>query len=368
MGNRMARGTVLTYAAHGPHDQHEGDTHRALARTLAELKGFRFGGEWDASALRAGPLYFVPGDTLLADEARRLGIRSEEDLFGGVVPFPFVATKSIVHPLVDRAAEAPQGWSHDFPHRVERATLPGFAAFRVDDARRAGLRLLPRGRIRLKTGHGVGGHGQHLAEDAAALEAALERLDLARLARFGVVVELDLADATTYSVGQVRAAGLQASYCGTQHRTTDNQGNDAFGGSDLMVVRGGFDALATVPLDAGMRAAVEQARLFDEATAAFPGFFASRRNYDALRGRDREGRWLAGILEQSWRIGGASGAEIAALAAFHADPSLRVVHARSTEVYGPAAIPPGAVVHYRGTDARVGALAKYTVVEAYETA
>lgn len=356
-------GTVVTYAAARSEDDHERVTHGAIGRTLAALKGFDFGGEYDAATPYDGPLYFVPGDTLLADEARALGIRTEDDLFGGVVPFPFVATKAIVHPLVAPYAPAPEGWSHVFAERVRGAVLPGFAAFTVDDARRAALLLLTQGRVRLKPGHGVGGHDQATVGDAAGLDGALDRLDRARLPRFGLTVELDLADAVTYSIGQVRVAGVQVSYCGTQQRTTDNSGRDVFGGSDLLVARGGYEALCRLPLAPELRLVVGQAQAFDAASAEFRGLFASRRNYDAVRGQDRDGRWHCGILEQSWRIGGASGPEIAALAALYADRGLRAVHARSTEAYGAATAPPGATVHYSGVDRRLGAITKYTVVE-----
>ena len=181
-------------------------------------------------------------------------------------------------------------------------------------------------------------------------------------------IELDLAEATTYSIGQVRVAGLEASYCGTQSTTTDNAGATAFGGSDIVVVRGGFDALAELPLEAGAHTAIEQARVFDTATAMFSGLFASRRNYDAVRGRDTAGRWRSGVLEQSWRLGGASGPEIAALAALRTDPALRAVRARSVEHYGATSAPTHAIVHFSGIDSRLGALTKYTTVEPYEPA
>ena len=72
-----------------------------------------------------------------------------------------------------------------------------------------------------------------------------------------------------------------------------------------------------------MRQAIEYARIFDTAAAIFfPGCFASRRNYDIAQGRDGNGRERFGVLEQSWRVGGASSAEIAALEAFRADPGL----------------------------------------------
>jgi hypothetical protein len=70
------------------------------------------------------------------------------------------------------------------------------------------------------------------------------------------------------------------------------------------------------------------------------------------------------VLEQSWRIGGASGAEVAALEAFTADPALFVLHARCVELYGDGHVmPEHATVYYRDIDARVGMLTKYTLVE-----
>jgi len=119
----------------------------------------------------------------------------------------------------------------------------------------------------------------------------------------------------------------------------------------------------------GMGTAIRQARVFDAAAAEFPGLFASRRNYDVLSGRDARGRRHSGVLEQSWRIGGASGPEVAALEAFRADPGLRAVRACSRDVYGAdAEVPRGARVHFRGVDPQAGPLAKYTIVEPHGTA
>ena len=57
----------------------------------------------------------MPSDTLVGLEAARaLGVNSEHDLFGGVVPHAFVATKVITHPLVRPRAPAPAGWAHGF--------------------------------------------------------------------------------------------------------------------------------------------------------------------------------------------------------------------------------------------------------------
>ena len=51
------------------------------------------------------PVFFVPDDTLLVDEASSLGIRGPNDFYGGVVPHPFVKTKAITHGLVEENAE-----------------------------------------------------------------------------------------------------------------------------------------------------------------------------------------------------------------------------------------------------------------------
>src|SRR5258707_4374816 len=83
-----------------------------------------------------------------------------------------------------------------------------------------------------------------------------------------------------------------------------------------------------------IRAAVVAARRYDEATEEFHGFTASRRNYDFAQGIGADGRRRSGVLEPSWRIGGASSAELAALAAFAPDPSLRIARDSHVEEYG----------------------------------
>src|SRR5438445_7276689 len=57
------------------------------------------------------PVFFVPDDTLLRDEASSLGIRRANDFYGGIVPHPCVKTKAITHQLIGRDAQRPQGWS-----------------------------------------------------------------------------------------------------------------------------------------------------------------------------------------------------------------------------------------------------------------
>jgi hypothetical protein len=92
---------------------------------------------------------------------------------------------------------------------------------------------------------------------------------------------------------------------------------------------------------------------------------ASRCNYDVIQGRDANGVWRSGVLEQSWRVGGASGAEIAALQAFADDDRVGSVRASTCERYGTAgdAVPEGAQIRFDGVDQHGDRLVKFVRVE-----
>jgi Protein of unknown function (DUF3182) len=363
----VARGGVVTYSvgATGRPDGHEASTRKEIARRLAMLRGCVSEGEYDPGRRYATPLYFVPADTLTSETASRLGIRDEHDLYGGVVRHPFEATKAITHPLLDVASHAPAGWCAEFPRRVAGVVLDGISVFAKEDALLAGRKLLALGPVRVKPANDIGGRGQSVANSASDLARVVDAMDEARIARFGAVLEQNLVDVTTYSVGQFRMLDVVCTYYGTQHLTTNNHGATIYGGSELIVFQGDFDALLALTLPEDIRLAIEQARAYDDAASrSFDGFFASRRNYDVAQGLDAAGHRRSGVLEQSWRPGGASGAEIGALEAFRADPSLRTVRAFSREVYGKAPVlPPNATVYFSGDGPRFEPLTKYAWTE-----
>jgi hypothetical protein len=153
-------------------------------------------------------------------------------------------------------------------------------------------------------------------------------------------------------------------YYGTQRITKDNQGRSVYGGSDLVCVRGGWEALdglATAPV---VRTSVAEARSYDEAMTEYPGFMVSRRNYDVGQGIDIEGRRRSKVFESSWRVGGATSAELVALSLFNQDPSVQVVEASHVEKFGKdCEAPRGAVIHFQGDDPRDGPVIRYTFVK-----
>ena len=360
-------GTVVTYSFRACRD-HERITLDELARRLAAIKGYDFAAEFDPKRHYSGPLYFVPNDTLVGvAAAQALGIRNEHDLFGAVVPFAFAATKTITHPLPEADSRAPDGWSPEFPSRVRDLVLPGYSAFAARDARIAGERLLGLGRVRIKLPAGIGGLGQSVVDNEQALDEQLESLDDEALAHDGLVLELDLAEVVTLSVGQVCVGDMRASYYGTQRLTTNHHNQQVYGGSDLVVVRGDFDRVTKLALSEDIKTAITQARGYHDAALTWlRGMFASRCNYDIAQGVDTTGQWRSGVLEQSWRTGGASAAEVAALEAFRADAKLEVVRASTTEVYAAERAPDDAVVYFRGVDEHAGAMTKYARIEPYD--
>jgi Protein of unknown function (DUF3182) len=362
----MARGVVVIYFSWfgKPLQRHHKVVLDAGSKAIANIKGYDFGGCYERAYDRAGPVFFVPDDTLLTAEASCLGIHSPQHLFGGVVPHLFVKTKAITHALVDCHAERPRGWSTAFAERVRGIVLPGYTVFSSRDARIAAARMLGHGPVRLKKPLSASGKDQTQIATLSELDAALEMITDDEMATYGLVLEENLRHVKTFSVGEVALGSLRVSYHGTQRIVRDNKGRPVYGGSDLICVRGGWKVLDALPMAPDVRAAVAAARRYDAATELFPGFMASRRNYDVAQGIGADGRARSGVLEPSWRIGGATSAELAAAAAFARDPYLQIVRASHVEEYGRGRqLPADAVVDFQEDDPEVGPLLRYTIVK-----
>jgi len=359
----VATPTLVTHCPHGPASGHDRESRANVARRLAQVMHWQYGGAYDPGVRYGAPLYVVPHDALLTDQAAVLGIRGPHDLFGGVVPHAFIATKAITHPLLAPDAAAPVGWSHACAELMGGAALRGYTAFERGDAKAAARELLRDGPVRIKSVLGIGGAGQHLVRTEEEIDAALAAIGDDELALAGVAIEEHLENAVTYSVGAVTLPGIEIAYCGTQTCVRNPRGHDVYGGSTLDVIRGGFDELLAAGLPQLCFDAVELAQAYDAAAfEAYPEAYASRRNYDVLFGRDAAGRLRAGVLEQSWRIGGASGAEVMALDAFRRDRRRLRIRCATVEVYDDdGVVPDGAFVYYRGVDAYASPLTKYAL-------
>lgn len=359
---------VVAYSTREGAPQHEVDTNLALARWLAQILGLKFGGSYDPQKHAGRELYLLPTQTLVGPaQARALNVKGPEDLWGGYVDHDFICTKAISHGLLSPEAKAPKGWSPLFCERVKKVVLEGLSVFALEDALPAATRLLNDGPIRLKPVHACAGRGQEVIHSLDAFKDVLARPEAMQLFDEGVVLEQDLHDVVTHSVGQSFIGDHVFSYCGEQYLTEDVEGEGVYGGSDLLVVPGYYEDLLKLDLPEDVRLAIEQAQVFDTAAdEAYPGFYASRRNYDIAQGLDSHGQRRSGVLEQSWRMGGASSAEVAALQSFINNPGLRAIHVSSVETYVDQPLPAHAIEVYRGPAENSDFLLKYVTVKTYD--
>lgn len=359
---------VLAHSVRPDAPLHEVDTNRALARWLAQVAGLEYGGSYNPELHRSRDVYLLPTQTLVGvAAARQLGVKGPEDLWGGYVDHDFICTKAISHGLLNRYAFAPEGWSSLFSERVRSVVLDGLSVFSLDDARPAAEHLLYSGPIRMKPIHACAGRGQEVIKSLDQFDAILARPDAKTLFTEGVVLEQDLTEVVTHSVGQSFIGDKVLSYCGDQYLTEDGQGEQVYGGSNLLVVQGYYEDLLALELPDNTRLAIQQAQVFDSAAdEAYPGFYASRRNYDIAQGLDCDGKQRSGVLEQSWRLGGASSAEVAALQSFVNDPGLRAIRVSSVETYIDQPLPANAIEVYRGPAEHSDFLLKYVTVKSYD--
>ncbi|MVW73232.1 DUF3182 family protein [Bordetella sp. 15P40C-2] len=344
---------VLAYPRRAEASEHEVASQSRMASLLASLLGCAV--RESAEPALPDSTYYVPDHTLVAN-LDDVEISDESRLFGGIVPHGFVATKAVTHGLWQASSQAPAGWNALLGGDLGDAVLTGYTVFTRDDALSAGRALLQRGPVRLKPIYANAGRGQCVVEDATALQRAIEASD----AEGGLVLEENLTNVRTFSVGWCRVGPHHIAYTGTQCLTPDNQGELVYGGSSLRCVRGDVHTLAGMSADADMRRAAQLAVQYDAAVnRAYPALIASRRNYDVVIGRDYDGQTRLGVLEQSWRAGGASIAELSAMLYFAQNASASEVYAYTCEEYGPHPRP-FAETHlvYSGEDSRVGWITK----------
>ncbi|SEO32066.1 Protein of unknown function [Paracoccus alcaliphilus] len=345
-------------------EHHVRTSHDALVRRLASYLGLDYKGPFEKVPAAMPDWYLAPRETLCGENWRPPSIAH---FFRGWTRDPLLATKAVVHPALPNARRLPPAWPSGFGALVRDLTLRGVTVFDANDAVLAGRNLLGLSRvIRLKLAAAEGGQDQHIVNSPSELEGVLNDISPSTLAT-GLVIEENLARVTTLSVGQINMPDQVISYVGRQTNTKDNHGNDAYGGSCLLVIRGGLAQLLEQSLPAAAREAIGKAAEFDRrAQADLDEVMASRRNYDIAIGITHHGRSRCGLLEQSWRIGGASGAEILALEVLASRPEANAVRASTTERYGYDQRDPSPLdfVIYHDEDPRVGPLLKTAKVEA----
>ncbi|NKB96591.1 DUF3182 family protein [Ochrobactrum intermedium] len=225
--------------------------------------------------------------------------------YGGIVHRGFMATKLVTHPHWHDHDDLPEGWTGQFAACLQDCVLPGFSVFSHRHALEAASALLKKHKIRFKNPYASGGEDQSVIDTVRSLDSFLAEVSEVDIAN-GLVLEEDVDNSTTYSVGQIQLGNHVGTYLGRQYSSRDKAGKEFYAGSRLRVVRGDWDALLQLLQSPTARKVVENARRYDEAAREHLGLVASRRNYDVLVGPITENGVRCGVLEQSWRVGGAS--------------------------------------------------------------
>ena len=102
--------------------------------------------------------------------------------------------------------------------------MPGYTVFSNRDAKVAAKRLLARGPIRLKKPLSASGKDQRVITTLNELDAVLETVVANEMAAYGLVLEENLRQVRTLTVGEVAVGDLRISYHGTQRTVADNEG------------------------------------------------------------------------------------------------------------------------------------------------
>ncbi|MBW4787571.1 DUF3182 family protein [Alcaligenes faecalis] len=283
-----------------------------------------------------GDAYYLPLHTLKLEQAQQLGIEQPSQLYGGVVPYDFLALKTVAHPLPQDDMDRPQGWNNELGLALRHTVLPGYSVFSRNDALRTMSLLDEAGQtgIRAKLASGNAGKGQKVIYSRQELEELLNLPQWQSELEHGLVLEENLLDGETFSIGQTQVGEHLFSYIGQQRQTSNCQQESVYGGTSLLMVRGGF--LQLLKLSGMKRIAhlVEMTMSYEKnISQAFPQLYASRRNYDLIVGKNARGHYKAGVLEHSWRFGGASIAEILAIRNLQLHPELQHTHAWTRERY-----------------------------------
>lgn len=269
-----------------------------------------------------GP-YYVPFAAVNAELATAHNISGDGDLYGGIVQSPHHADKAILHTLATEDAEHPEWYSTEFAQSVSDVVLLGYTVFSQEDAVSA-FRLMSEKSlcVRLKDPANTGGLGQHLIRSVADLYNALSMYG-DRLSQTGIVLEVDLHNHATITIGHVDIHGDRYSWYGRPY-DVQHEGAMRFGGNELTVTRGDIGSLFEQSTGPEEHLAIEQSMRVFQAYDLL-GAKVSRITLDVVQGTTCRGMFVSGVTDPSLRPSASSAAEVRALEEFAAVPDAKMV-------------------------------------------
>lgn len=285
--------------------------------------------------------YHIPSKPISSADAEKYGIKSSEDIFGGVVEDLLHANKGILHTTLSNTSLHPSGYSQDFPKLIRNAVLPGYTAFSKAEAVEI-MKCMNKhgtGSVRLKDPLESDASGQYVITNTIELDNVLSKYSDKNIFENGLVLEANINEAVTLSVGLIIFGNQEYSYFGKQKSVFHN-GRSKYGGTEIAMFRGNFNNLINrVDTGSNLHIAISQtSTVFDAFGTLDP--ILSRANFDVVQGFNNKGEFLSGVTDQSFRLGGASPAEVLAISKLNSDKNIECVNAEVDLIYDPTSKPP----------------------------
>lgn len=286
-----------------------------IASVFAEVVKGEYRGEFSA---RSEGQYIIPATTITFEQARDLGIQTVEDFYGVAVQSIDEVGKAILHPSVSQ--ESPAFHNARFAEKVKQLVLPGATGFTREDLLTAyNSNQLLSYDLRLKLPNESDGNGQYHITSYEQLAHLLDIVGTEFIAEHGMVLEAEVKNPETVSVGFLTLGGETYAFLAhqkndivtEQDETGDTYERSRYKGAYIAIMQSkdGIAGLLELPnLSHLEKDAIHAVSLFYQAYREEIGPMVSRISFDYLSGTDNQGNKLGGITDITGRLGGYCGA------------------------------------------------------------
>jgi len=286
--------------------------------------------------------YHVMAKTVTKEIAREFNISSPEDFYGVVVDHLQQVEKSVFYPVV--GTSFPGHYSTKFSKQVRDSVLKGYSFFDLEGALAAHQKLSYFGKLRLKLLPNSDGHGQFKITTDDEFREILNKVDENKLAEFGAVIEPNLFEANTTSVGEIRLGDDVYSFLAFQKDDIASEdGRNRYMGADLITIRGTMENLLDLNEAGLVLDQVKKAVSFHQAYSYFKPVI-SRISYDVLCGTDFKGDVQIGVTDITARLGGSCPAVMLGVKVLDSDFTTEAVRAEVDLNYQPEVIEAGSEI------------------------
>lgn len=274
-----------------------------VAGLIAGYLGIPFLSDELRSARDLRSSYLVPPKTREIAGIKKQGVESSADFYGHAAEYLEHADKSVFHTLISRSN--PGFYSEAFARSVQPFVLPGVSIFDVQDIEK-GYEKMAAGDydVRLKLANESNGLGQFVMKNRSQAKEIGNQLDSELLRKKGAVLEPNLLNPHTISVGYGIYGKDQYSFIALQKNgEIDSEGRSRYMGATVRVVRGDLRNLSKVTKNQEENLAIRSCTSFRDRYESFDSI-SSRLSFDYLFGEDKLGKTHSGVTDITARLGG----------------------------------------------------------------